>query len=73
MKIQLELNAKCRNCIHWHFETEDMMDYLEDGETYCELDNKKRKEQEECERLELDTFNLKSNLASAGFQRVKIK
>jgi hypothetical protein len=50
-----------------------MMDFLEDGETYCELDNKKRKEQEECERLELDTFNLKSNLASAGFQRVKIK
>lgn len=72
MRIQVELNAKCRNCIHWHFETEDLMDFLEDGETYCELNNEKKKEYEECKHLELDLNSLKDNLASAGFKRIKI-
>ena len=71
MKIQIELNAKCRNCIHWEFETKDKYDFLEDDKTFCKLDNVLKLESEECELLELDLYNLKDNLKNAGFNRVK--
>lgn len=72
MKIKIETNAKCRNCIHWHFETEDYMDFLTDEETFCELDSKKRKESDECKSLEIDINTIKDNMKSAGFNRIKV-
>ena len=72
MKFKIELNAKCRNCKHWEFETEDGFNFLDCDETFCKLDGKKRKHSDECKRLVLDSHTLKDNLKSAGFNRCTI-
>ena len=72
MKFEIELNAKCRNCTKWVFETEDGMDFLNDNETYCSMTGKKSKEDYECEHLEIDLSALKDNLKMAGYKKIKV-
>ena len=72
MKFEIELNAKCRNCTKWVFETEIGIDFLNEDETYCFMVGKKVKENDECEHLEIDLSTLKDNLKSAGYKSVKV-
>ena len=58
--------------MNWQFVDGNGFDFLEDDETFCTLDNKKRKQNEECDKLELDKHSLKDNIHSAGYETVKI-
>lgn len=73
MKIQIELNAKCINCVHWVFETSDGMSFLKENETYCKLSNTPQIASSECDKLELHLDDLEDNLNNAGFTSIKIK
>jgi len=70
MKIKIELNAKCKNCKQWVFTSDNDFDFLNDDETYCKLDNSKRLDSDECDKLEIDFFSLEDNLKSAGYEKI---
>jgi len=70
MKFTIEVNAKCRNCKHWEVTTDDDMYFLENDETFCKLDNKKRTDAEDCDKIDVDILTLKDNLKSAGYEKI---
>ena len=72
MKFNIEVNAKCKHCIHFVFETEDGTEFLDDSETFCDLTKKKIKPSHECKDLTLDIQYIKGELKDMKFTRSKI-
>ena len=57
MTIKLEINAKCVNCKNWIFEDENG-DFLNDGQTYCNLTKELKEQNDECKELDFYSDSL---------------
>ena len=71
MKKQITFNATCRNCLNFEILNSDGY-FLDEDETYCKLDNSLKKDEDECNKLELDEKALKSVLRDAGIFNIRI-
>ena len=73
MKKTIQFNAKCRQCIHFHYEISNSYGYfLDEDETYCKLDNSLKTDEDECSKLDLDEKALKNVLRDAGIFNIRI-
>ena len=71
MEKTITFNAKCRQCMHFEILDKDD-EFLNEDKTYCRLDNSLKKEEDECNKIQLDEKTLKSVLRDAGIFNVRI-
>lgn len=71
MKKTITFNAKCRQCIHFEI-LDEQGEFLSEDKTYCRLDNSLKKDDDECNKLELDDKALKNVLRDFGIYKIKV-
>ena len=71
MQKTIQVNAKCRQCMHFEILNEDD-EFLSEDKTYCRLDNSLKTDEDECSKLELDEKALKNVLRDAGIFNIRI-
>ena len=72
MKLNIEVEPKCRNCVNWEF-MDTAGDFVEDGKEYCKLDNITRGPSEYCDKIEVDIETINKEMReSLGFGNITI-